>query len=253
MKFQLQCQPLQLVLTNYPQTAAAHFNATWGFRCTTVPPRHVQTGEQKENSLVHTTDECVQWKQTREYGEHRSRTVCLLFMWIQKYRPHDFKTHRRVFNAIQTSSIDSTKKKNAPTHLPNVYPVNEVTRLYITRWKPQSAIYRSPLTSQTHGHTAARAIRASDRAQELFAAGEGHTYVLFLFPPHVQTICKCLLLPPAVEKGPKSPQTCSKSNWGAESRWKYSQTIKCQKLALNPESFTSSAIRYFSYIITLLI
>lgn len=61
--------------------------------------------------------------------------------------------------------------------MPNVYPVNEVTRLYIIQWKPQSAIPESSHWLHTWAHTAARAIGTSDREQGLFADSEDkHTF-----------------------------------------------------------------------------
>lgn len=105
---------------------------------------------QNGNALFHTTDKFVQWKQLREYGEHRSLTVRLLFMWIQKYGPHDLKPAGGFFNVIQTSCI----------YLRNIL---QGTCQMFTLWmkwpdctsrdENHRAPYQSPLTSCTHGHT----------------------------------------------------------------------------------------------------
>lgn len=95
--------------------------------------------------------ESVQWKQPREYGEHRSLTVRVLFMWIQKYRPHDLKPtgrflmlFRRLVFALEICALALAKCLTCEWSDQTVHHAMKTTERH-TR-------VPSPFT-HTHGHT----------------------------------------------------------------------------------------------------
>lgn len=66
--------------------------------------RHVNSGfrlQTEQKRTFHTRDKSVQYKQPGEYGEHRRLSVCVLFMWRQKYRPHDLQPTGRVLRLFR--------------------------------------------------------------------------------------------------------------------------------------------------------
>ncbi len=74
----------------------------------------------------------------------------VLFKWIQKYGPHDLKTHRKVFNVIQTFCIYLRNMLLGTCQMFNLWMKwPDCT----SRDENRRAPYQSPFTSYTHGHT----------------------------------------------------------------------------------------------------
>ncbi len=85
-KIQLHWQPHKHPLLN-----AAHFNATLAFYSPAKVTCCMNSGYRANKStFFHTTDKSLQWKQPREW-EHRSLTVCVVYVNTKKYSPHDLK------------------------------------------------------------------------------------------------------------------------------------------------------------------
>lgn len=99
--------------------------------------------------LFFTPQTCLSNENNLENMENTEVLLYMCCLWIQKYRPR-FKTHRKVFNVIQTSFI----------YLRNMLPCTcQMFNLWMkwpdctSRDENHRAPYQSPFTIYTHRHT----------------------------------------------------------------------------------------------------